>query len=139
MKLHVVSYGIDSFARPHKANQDNLPKKPELNDDMYNWVIAKYGKPNTWTDSQFESIADDVYTTFFEKAEPEKVAPEKAEPKKPKPAKTRNVEAQQGADIAKITRKRLKPGKHEHGNGRARKKPGGSYQSQKVKHQSTLG
>ncbi|GJW37423.1 reverse transcriptase domain-containing protein [Tanacetum coccineum] len=37
-----------------------------------------------------------------------------------------------GADIAKITRKRLKPGKHEHGNGRARKKPGGSYQRQKT-------
>ncbi|GJS77290.1 hypothetical protein Tco_0727171 [Tanacetum coccineum] len=44
-----------------------------------------------------------------------------------------------GADIAKVTRKRLKLGKNEHGNGRARKKPGGSYQSQKVKHQSTLG
>ncbi|GKF60078.1 hypothetical protein Tco_0176864 [Tanacetum coccineum] len=29
--------------------------------------------------------------------------------------------------------KRLKPGKHEHKNGRAHKKPGGSYQSQKVK------
>ncbi|GJU03786.1 hypothetical protein Tco_1114124 [Tanacetum coccineum] len=29
-----------------------------------------------------------------------------------------------GADIAKITRKRLKPGKHEHENGRAHKKPG---------------
>ncbi|GKC72818.1 reverse transcriptase domain-containing protein, partial [Tanacetum coccineum] len=36
------------------------------------------------------------------------------------------------ADIAKITRKWLKPGKHEHGNGRARKKPGGRYQSQTV-------
>ncbi|GJS72129.1 putative reverse transcriptase domain-containing protein [Tanacetum coccineum] len=35
-------------------------------------VIAKYGKPNTWTDSQFHRIADDIYTTFFEKAEPEK-------------------------------------------------------------------
>ncbi|GJT86495.1 hypothetical protein Tco_1068212 [Tanacetum coccineum] len=56
-----------------------------MNDDMYNWVIAKYGKPNNWTDSQFESIADDVYTTFFEKAEPEK----------PEPAKTTNVETQQ--------------------------------------------
>ncbi|GKA92521.1 reverse transcriptase domain-containing protein [Tanacetum coccineum] len=33
------------------------------------------------------------------------------------------------ADIAKITRKWLKSGKHEHGNGRARKNPGGSYQS----------
>ncbi|GJZ57185.1 reverse transcriptase domain-containing protein, partial [Tanacetum coccineum] len=43
-----------------------------------------------------------------------------------------------GTDKAKITRKRLKPGKHEHGNGRARKKPGGSYQSQTmVKLQST--
>ncbi|GKC35626.1 hypothetical protein Tco_1048010 [Tanacetum coccineum] len=42
-----------------KANKHILPKKPELNDDMYNWVIAKYGKPNTWTDSQFHSIADD--------------------------------------------------------------------------------
>ncbi|GKD87485.1 hypothetical protein Tco_1358639, partial [Tanacetum coccineum] len=35
-----------------KVNKHILPKKPELNDDMYNWVIAKYGKPNTWTDSQ---------------------------------------------------------------------------------------
>ncbi|GJU66096.1 hypothetical protein Tco_1252355 [Tanacetum coccineum] len=35
------------------------------------------------------------------------------------------------ADIAKITRKRLKSGKHEHGNERARKKPGESYQGQK--------
>ncbi|GJW17469.1 retrovirus-related pol polyprotein from transposon TNT 1-94 [Tanacetum coccineum] len=44
-----------------------------------------------------------------------------------------------GTDKAKIPRKRLKPGKHEHGNGRARKKLGGGYQSQKVKPQSTLG
>ncbi|GKB03007.1 hypothetical protein Tco_0831096 [Tanacetum coccineum] len=28
------------------------------------------------------------------------------------------------ADIVKITRKQLKPGKHKHGNGRARKEPG---------------
>ncbi|GKG53988.1 hypothetical protein Tco_0557511, partial [Tanacetum coccineum] len=56
-----------------------VPKKPELNDNMYNWVIAKYGKPNSWTDSQFKSIADDIYTTFFEKAEPEKAKPKKAE------------------------------------------------------------
>ncbi|GJZ92723.1 hypothetical protein Tco_0664788 [Tanacetum coccineum] len=31
-------------------------------------------------------------------------------------------------DIAKISRKRLKPGKHEHGNGRAHKEPGECYQ-----------
>ncbi|GKF29950.1 hypothetical protein Tco_0096292 [Tanacetum coccineum] len=31
-------------------------------------------------------------------------------------------------DKAKNTRKRLKPGKHEHRNGRARKKPGENYQ-----------
>ncbi|GKG04250.1 hypothetical protein Tco_0314637, partial [Tanacetum coccineum] len=36
----------------------------------------------------------------------------------------------EGADIAKITRKRSKPDKHEHGNGRARKKSGECYQSQ---------
>ncbi|GKE55969.1 putative reverse transcriptase domain-containing protein [Tanacetum coccineum] len=42
-----------------------------------------------------------------------------------------------GTDKAKTTRKWLKPGKHEHKNGRARKKPGGSYQSQKVNSQST--
>ncbi|GJU51181.1 retrovirus-related pol polyprotein from transposon TNT 1-94 [Tanacetum coccineum] len=34
-----------------------------------------------------------------------------------------------GTDKAKIPRKWLKPGKLKHGNGRARKKPGGSYQS----------
>ncbi|GKA47993.1 hypothetical protein Tco_0740951 [Tanacetum coccineum] len=50
-----------------------------LNDDMYNWVIVKYGKPNSWTYSQFHSIADDVYTTFFEKCEHELAEPEKAE------------------------------------------------------------
>ncbi|GJS36092.1 hypothetical protein Tco_0534474 [Tanacetum coccineum] len=32
-------------------------------------------------------------------------------------------------DKAKIPRKRLKPGKLEHGNGRAREKPGESYQN----------
>ncbi|GJR37607.1 retrovirus-related pol polyprotein from transposon TNT 1-94 [Tanacetum coccineum] len=35
-------------------------------------------------------------------------------------------------DIAKISRKRLKPGKHEHGNGRARKEPGESYQKSRM-------
>ncbi|GJY23717.1 hypothetical protein Tco_0397375 [Tanacetum coccineum] len=40
--------------------------KPELNDHMMDWIIAKYGKPNAnWTDSLFDIIADDVYTTFF--------------------------------------------------------------------------
>ncbi|GJS18800.1 zinc finger, CCHC-type containing protein [Tanacetum coccineum] len=32
-----------------------------------------------------------------------------------------------GVDISKISRKWLKPGKHEHGNGRARKEPGESF------------
>ncbi|GKC67049.1 hypothetical protein Tco_1099647 [Tanacetum coccineum] len=64
----------------NKANKHILPKKPELNEDMYNWVIAKYEKPNTWIDSQFDRIADDVYTTFFEKAKPEIAQPETSEP-----------------------------------------------------------
>ncbi|GKA71086.1 hypothetical protein Tco_0777225 [Tanacetum coccineum] len=37
-----------------------------------------------------------------------------------------------GADIAKISRKRLKPDKHVHGNGRARKEPGESYQKSRM-------
>ncbi|GJV73827.1 hypothetical protein Tco_1493822 [Tanacetum coccineum] len=37
-----------------------------------------------------------------------------------------------GTDIAKISRKRSKPDKHGHGNGRARKKPGESYQKSRV-------
>ncbi|GJZ20005.1 reverse transcriptase domain-containing protein [Tanacetum coccineum] len=37
-----------------------------------------------------------------------------------------------GVDIAKISRKRLKPDKHGHGKGRARKEPGESYQKSKV-------
>ncbi|GKF50221.1 hypothetical protein Tco_0146688 [Tanacetum coccineum] len=37
-----------------------------------------------------------------------------------------------GEDIAKISRKRLKSGKHEHGNGRARKEPGESYQKSRM-------
>ncbi|GJY72315.1 hypothetical protein Tco_0476018 [Tanacetum coccineum] len=37
---------------------------------MYNWIIAKYGKPNAnWIDSLFDIIADDVYTTFFDQPE----------------------------------------------------------------------
>ncbi|GJX91146.1 hypothetical protein Tco_0344472 [Tanacetum coccineum] len=35
-----------------------------------------------------------------------------------------------GTDKAKTTRKQLKPGKHEYGNGRAHKESGGSYQNQ---------
>ncbi|GJX77620.1 hypothetical protein Tco_0324431 [Tanacetum coccineum] len=35
-------------------------------------------------------------------------------------------------DIAKITRKRSKPDKHGHGNGRARKEPGESYQKSRM-------
>ncbi|GJY40405.1 putative reverse transcriptase domain-containing protein, partial [Tanacetum coccineum] len=43
-----------------------------------------------------------------------------------------HVVNQNGTNKAKTTRKWLKPGKHEHKNGRARKKPGGRYQSQTV-------
>ncbi|GKD19496.1 hypothetical protein Tco_1208654, partial [Tanacetum coccineum] len=43
------------------------------------------------------------------------------------PKETIAVASDMCADIAKITRKRLKPGKHEHGNGRARKELGESY------------
>ncbi|GJZ98040.1 hypothetical protein Tco_0670493 [Tanacetum coccineum] len=40
--------------------------KPKLNDQMMDWIIAKYGKPNAnWTDSLLDIIADNVYTTFF--------------------------------------------------------------------------
>ncbi|GJX89393.1 hypothetical protein Tco_0341407 [Tanacetum coccineum] len=39
---------------------------------------------------------------------------------------------EKSTDIAKISRKRLKPGKLRHGNGRARKKPGECYQRSKI-------
>ncbi|GJR66844.1 hypothetical protein Tco_0012909 [Tanacetum coccineum] len=60
-------------------------------------VIVKYGKPNSWTYSQFHSIADDVYTTFFEKcerklAEPEKAEAETAEPECPRMFKKADVQ-----------------------------------------------
>ncbi|GJY29342.1 hypothetical protein Tco_0405109 [Tanacetum coccineum] len=54
-----------------------VTNKPELNEHMMDWIIAKlesfgselakqYGKPNlNWTDSLFDIIADDVYITFF--------------------------------------------------------------------------
>ncbi|GJR29246.1 putative reverse transcriptase domain-containing protein [Tanacetum coccineum] len=44
-------------------------------------------------------------------------------------AKDEEPEVLAGADIAKISRKRLKSGKHEHGNGRAHKEPGECYQN----------
>ncbi|GJZ97968.1 floury 1-like protein [Tanacetum coccineum] len=48
------------------AKKHIVSVKPELNDQMMDWIIAKYGKPNAnWTDSLFDIIVDDVYTTFF--------------------------------------------------------------------------
>ncbi|GKD68597.1 putative reverse transcriptase domain-containing protein [Tanacetum coccineum] len=38
------------------------------------------------------------------------------------------AEVREGTDKAKIKRKRSKPDKHEHGNGRAHKEPGECYQ-----------
>ncbi|GKC54243.1 hypothetical protein Tco_1076988 [Tanacetum coccineum] len=78
------------------AKKNIVPKKPALDDDMYNWVIAKYGTPNeNWTDSQFESIADDVYKTFLKKADPPKDVEHVIKPNIGYVAKTTNVEADQ--------------------------------------------
>ncbi|GJR70933.1 hypothetical protein Tco_0016998 [Tanacetum coccineum] len=78
------------------SKKDIVPKKPELNDDMYNWIIAKYGTPNeNWTDSQFESVADDVYTTFFEKSDPPKDVEDAVKPKVGYVTKITNLEADQ--------------------------------------------
>ncbi|GJZ74628.1 hypothetical protein Tco_0639093 [Tanacetum coccineum] len=47
-----------------------ISNKPELNDHMYNWIIANYGTPNAnWIDSLFDIIANDVYTIFFDQPE----------------------------------------------------------------------
>ncbi|GJS83556.1 hypothetical protein Tco_0750097 [Tanacetum coccineum] len=83
----------------NKVNKHILPKQPELNCDMYNWVISKYGKPNTWTDSLFHSIADDVYIKYFEKAEPEIAQPEKAEGETTEPKKSDVPECSKKADV----------------------------------------
>ncbi|GJU24920.1 hypothetical protein Tco_1163541 [Tanacetum coccineum] len=78
------------------AKKDIISKKPELNDDMYNWIIAKYGTTNeNWTDSQFESVADDVYITFFEKSDPPKDIEDIVKPEVGYVAKTTNLEADQ--------------------------------------------
>ncbi|GKA66969.1 hypothetical protein Tco_0766777 [Tanacetum coccineum] len=49
--------------------------------------------------------------------------------KLPHPTTVKGIRSFLGADIAKISRKRLKPGKHEHENRRACKNPGECYQS----------
>ncbi|GKA99333.1 hypothetical protein Tco_0827270 [Tanacetum coccineum] len=67
---------VDIVTDNDKANKHIVPKKPELNDNMYNWVIAKYGKPNT------EPV----------KAKPKKAEAETAEPKTAKPGKPANVQ-----------------------------------------------
>nr|GEU87071.1 hypothetical protein [Tanacetum cinerariifolium] len=55
-------YGVWLTAKKHI-----ISAKPELNDQMMDWIISKYGKPNVyWTDSLFDIIVDDVYTTFFD-------------------------------------------------------------------------
>ncbi|GJS01677.1 transposase, MuDR, MULE transposase domain protein [Tanacetum coccineum] len=78
------------------AKKDIISKKPELNDDMYNWIIAKYGTTNeNWTDSQFESVADDIYITFFEKSDPPKDIEDIVKPEVGYVAKTTNLEANQ--------------------------------------------
>ncbi|GKB05133.1 hypothetical protein Tco_0833328 [Tanacetum coccineum] len=88
------------------AKKDIVSKKPELNDDMYNWIIAKYGTTNeNWTDSQFESVADDVYITFFEKSDPPKDIEDIVKPEVGYVAKTTNLEADQ--DVLECSKKTI--------------------------------
>nr|GEW16183.1 hypothetical protein [Tanacetum cinerariifolium] len=71
---------------------------------MYNWIIAKYGTPNAnWTNSQFDIVGDDVYTTFFHEAEPAKDVEDVVKPDVQDVAKT-NVEADQ--DVLECSEKR---------------------------------
>ncbi|GKG02129.1 hypothetical protein Tco_0306834, partial [Tanacetum coccineum] len=45
-----------------------VTNKPELNEHMMDWIIAKYVKPNTnWTEDEsfFDIIADDVWKHFL--------------------------------------------------------------------------
>ncbi|GJY48800.1 hypothetical protein Tco_0438756 [Tanacetum coccineum] len=94
-----INKGTMNIDEKDKVNKHILPKQPELNCDMYNWVISKYGKPNTWTDSLFHSIADDVYIKYFEKAEPEIAQPEKAEGETTEPKKSDVPECSKKADV----------------------------------------
>nr|GEY77627.1 hypothetical protein [Tanacetum cinerariifolium] len=59
-----------------------------LKDKLKEWQSKLDGDPfDAKYKENFESIADDVYTTFFEKTKPEKAEPGKTEPKKAKPEK----------------------------------------------------
>nr|GEV64183.1 hypothetical protein [Tanacetum cinerariifolium] len=60
-------------------------------------IVAKYGTSNAnWTDSQIDTIADDVYTTFFHEAEPAKDVEDVVKQDVQDVAKT-NVDVDQGS------------------------------------------
>ncbi|GJR58061.1 reverse transcriptase domain-containing protein [Tanacetum coccineum] len=73
--LFSLTYGTEAvipaeIGMPTYGEERHCSEKPELNDHMYNWTIAKYGKPNAnWIDSLFDIIADDVWKTFFDQPE----------------------------------------------------------------------
>ncbi|GJX80803.1 hypothetical protein Tco_0328952 [Tanacetum coccineum] len=56
-----------------------------------------------------------------------KILRKRSKPGKHEHGNRKSTQRAESTDKAKITRKRLKPGKHEHGNGRAHKEPGECY------------
>ncbi|GKC86744.1 hypothetical protein Tco_1147393, partial [Tanacetum coccineum] len=64
-------------------------------------IIAKYGTPNeNWINSQFESVADDVYTIFFERSDPPKDVEDVVKPEVRYVVKTTNLEVDQGSYLS---------------------------------------
>ncbi|GJW10320.1 hypothetical protein Tco_1576147 [Tanacetum coccineum] len=61
----------------NKENEDTVPEKEIITDDIYNWITAKYGAPNeTWNGDQIALVADDIVKTFFDKSDSKQDVPE---------------------------------------------------------------
>ncbi|GJY11434.1 hypothetical protein Tco_0379619 [Tanacetum coccineum] len=120
LNLYLSYSGLEEFKQPEFEGYGPKTSK-SVSEDISNEVRESPEAPLVK-----ELVSDD-------NLEKKTVSPTVAKIEFVRPKQQEKPVRKSGTDKAKIQRKRLKPGKHEHKNGRAHKNPGGSYQSQKVK------
>ncbi|GJV78952.1 hypothetical protein Tco_1514822 [Tanacetum coccineum] len=131
--MHKVQNNNDNYNVFGIENEH--PEQPDSSNDIY---LAEHGDTNIIIDSLdicYDRVHDDQDDTDDLDQERELLASLIHKLKcEIDDSKNRNklLESLICTDKAKTTRKRLKPGKNEPGNGRAHKKPRGSYQSQNL-------
>ncbi|GJV18586.1 hypothetical protein Tco_1367606 [Tanacetum coccineum] len=77
----------------NKENEDTVPEKEIITDEIYNWITAKYRAPNeTWNGDQIALVADDVVKTFFDKSDSKQDVPECSTKDVASPIASTNIE-----------------------------------------------